>query len=1013
MTPEEHIIQHIRDFIRVENQDRTPYAEELADQYASLCSQTNERLRRCRELLAKGMRSEAVHEVQSNPHLLKLLEIINFPELSRWQNFCRDFDIPTAPALELDLVHQIEKAITEENDLTPLLKQYRRAMYQGDHHEAIKILRKIRVCDPANSVWQENLRPLEEEQLELLTAETERAVQRNDIKQLLELQNELEDPQRLVSPPAELLSLVKQNLQKHRQQVLHEEAECLLDRLENAFEAKDFDAATILYDRWLKLDEEASFENSQLLTRLKPIEDWYSLEKQKRDAQAAYNAALASFTEIMNQPQVTREEIERQWHALEIYNEPIPDRLRQDYQLACESIEAGKRRRQRIRFLLAACLIFLAAAFAAFAVQRLRLKQQRQVYLTQLRNHLMQKEHNDAQRILLEIKNADNSFFNSPALTQLRKKLGEELEIEQKRQAEFEAIVEQLENIRETDFDAPEAELRNILAKAQELSNLPDEQKFLEQWRLEWNLHRSKDQRKAEREIQHFVRRAQTTLQQKDRILQDLEQQKQLNDQIKKELEKAKTFLHNASPQIKTEFDDIAKKITDWEQELNANLHNQRRALSEQQQLLNKLNAGITDLDSYRELIKNYLQKFPKGSAAADLRKADEQWSLCLTAAALSDFACEQLPPPEQQVELLRQWLQEDNQLSQSVWTNDLQRLLLYHNNNETLRRKLQAFATEAKELLTLRVLYYRKKGSSEPMLPLYYRQPLRWRDEKNSEGQTHTVYWGDVYTYSADEVKPWITHTSRLFSERLSTEFYEIELQRREQDNVVPQGKFLLQVLGEARESQQLDIHILQTIDSLRENKEIPTLSRAWFIKRFLHILNDSIPPESAPELQDWINVVDRIQTNLPWMNQLHPAVIEARHSANALLERIPSPQSLIKKLQLNRNFLCLALDRKIDIAGVVVEKASRLETKLTSENSAELWILLPPAPGDVSPKFKIIKDDGPKDLQVPQSELYRGQIIFTPTDGRITKQLIQDLSRRDAELIEWPVSWPVNCRP
>ena len=62
MTPEQELVQRLREFVRRDEREATPILEDLADQYGELCRAVNTRLRRCAEFLAKGMRSEAVHE---------------------------------------------------------------------------------------------------------------------------------------------------------------------------------------------------------------------------------------------------------------------------------------------------------------------------------------------------------------------------------------------------------------------------------------------------------------------------------------------------------------------------------------------------------------------------------------------------------------------------------------------------------------------------------------------------------------------------------------------------------------------------------------------------------------------------------------------------------------------------------------------------------------------------------------------------------------------------------------
>ena len=65
MTPEFQLIQQIRELLQSDMLERTPALENSAEHFAEVCQTACQRLQRCAEYLAKGMRSEAVHEASS------------------------------------------------------------------------------------------------------------------------------------------------------------------------------------------------------------------------------------------------------------------------------------------------------------------------------------------------------------------------------------------------------------------------------------------------------------------------------------------------------------------------------------------------------------------------------------------------------------------------------------------------------------------------------------------------------------------------------------------------------------------------------------------------------------------------------------------------------------------------------------------------------------------------------------------------------------------------------------
>src|SRR5690348_11723918 len=62
----------------------TPEWEDVAAEYARLCREANDRLRRCGEFLSRGMRSESIHLAECQPNLLALAAALQIPDLPRW-----------------------------------------------------------------------------------------------------------------------------------------------------------------------------------------------------------------------------------------------------------------------------------------------------------------------------------------------------------------------------------------------------------------------------------------------------------------------------------------------------------------------------------------------------------------------------------------------------------------------------------------------------------------------------------------------------------------------------------------------------------------------------------------------------------------------------------------------------------------------------------------------------------------------------------------------------------------
>ena len=79
MTSADRLVGSIREFVNGFEQEATPVAHEMAQQFCDLCHSLNERLAKCQEFLRRGMRSEAVQEA-CKAALGEAIHALNRPE---------------------------------------------------------------------------------------------------------------------------------------------------------------------------------------------------------------------------------------------------------------------------------------------------------------------------------------------------------------------------------------------------------------------------------------------------------------------------------------------------------------------------------------------------------------------------------------------------------------------------------------------------------------------------------------------------------------------------------------------------------------------------------------------------------------------------------------------------------------------------------------------------------------------------------------------------------------------
>ena len=216
MTPEQQLVQQIIQVINSNQLEGNVLLMDYSEQFAEMCRLANERLMRCNDYLDKGMRSEAIYEAHTQPDLLQLAELLSSDELKRWRNVCVDLELTPFQPLNEQVIERLKKEEGHEENLSPLLKEYRRYVYQSDHENCIRVLREIREKDPTNPAWKTNLEPLETATLDAWVQQAESALAAMDLQRLKVIFNELNHPFRVVPAPESLMKRLRVALMSER-----------------------------------------------------------------------------------------------------------------------------------------------------------------------------------------------------------------------------------------------------------------------------------------------------------------------------------------------------------------------------------------------------------------------------------------------------------------------------------------------------------------------------------------------------------------------------------------------------------------------------------------------------------------------------------------------------------------------------------------------------------------------------------------------------------------------------
>src|SRR5438105_3097482 len=84
-----------------------------AARYATACRDVNQRLRRCDDLLRKGLRGESLQQAQVAPPLLDEFALLDFPERDAWVSFAKEQGLTVPPPLQTMLAVELNHAFAE------------------------------------------------------------------------------------------------------------------------------------------------------------------------------------------------------------------------------------------------------------------------------------------------------------------------------------------------------------------------------------------------------------------------------------------------------------------------------------------------------------------------------------------------------------------------------------------------------------------------------------------------------------------------------------------------------------------------------------------------------------------------------------------------------------------------------------------------------------------------------------------------------------------------------------
>jgi hypothetical protein len=1013
MIPEQQLIQSIVELIDNDQLERNPVVEEFAEQYAELCQDIVTRLQRCAEYLDRGMRSEAVHEATGAPSLLQLVEVVRFPELRKWANVVADLGLAAFPQIPPEIVERLRQECAVEAGLAPLLKEYRRLVYQGDQPGSIRVLRQLRERDPQNPSWPQNLKPLEEARLPALIDAAEAALAAQDLKRLQELYEDLTHPQRLVAAPGALLERLQDALFAERRAAARLQSTEIAQRLRAALGNGDRAAVAAGLAEWDRLSAEVAFApdprpSAALAEARAAHADW----ERERLAEESFRAALAEVQELLQSGQAPAAELESRLDTLRQTGRQMPESLQAAVRTAVAEIAARRRRRRRLIALTVTVFCLATVTAAGLTLWRTSTQTRRRTQLTAMTALLEGKDYDRLKASLETLKSRDPGLYGSAEVRRLVTAVEEALQRKADSSRQFQDALAQLARVRDDGYQTAEEQIQTLLAAARQVAQDEAADRAVNTWQSSWEEWRRRRRNEAGSELERVTALARRVIEEKrQRPFSAFADEEKALAGIEPALRDAKPLLAAAATEAANAFSSICVEVEGWRREFEQRRGETRQKEGRLLELREQIGKALPDLVQYRTLLQQFTKEFPEATETATYQRVLTQLEAWTKAEALRTFELPRFPPGPEVEQRLRE-LGAAEATRGSVWEADLKAAVAWLDLNETVRQRLPTLAVTKDDSLRLLVLSYRPVGSEAWRL-LYHPKALLSKKETDAQGE-FTVRWGLVYFSSADDQVPFLIHTSKAFPDGFTTRQYEIRQEARAQDSVVPHGRFLYGFVAEGAEAPELDVHLLHGIQSVVGDPGIEPVPRAWVLKRLVHLLAEHYA-DSIPESLTMAAAVRDIDTEVPWMNPRHPKTITAAQQSETVLKTLPEVGPIVNRLQAGRALLAASLSRKVACIGWLrLGRDGTLVPEFTAPTDSAVWILAAGNP-EVPPVFKVAGTRSAAGALVfkpgLEREAFAGQILFAPGDGRDGREVLDGAVPKEFhEQMRRPAAWPIN---
>lgn len=603
MDTDHQLIVRIKAFINSSELIDSPTAQELYHAYCELNNNAVQRLVECEVLLEKKQKIEAVVLAQQAPNLFDLIDTLLFPERKDLLALADLYDWVLPNEINADYVENVKKAVSEMDDLRPLLTEFRRIARTDQVKNKLHLLREISRIDKENPEWQFPLTEVENQYVSQLIAGAQKAIQEKDFPSLEKIREELKNTKWVVTIPTIVLQKIEKIVTAYRHEKAKKGAAAILEKINNAFGAFDvigLDDAMVCWQEHCKEYGYSPSENEAI--QLKEAAAYLEAEKKKQKEQQDFQALLDRMSALMNSS-APLAEVEKYYAEAQSFGQEIPDYISNrvnQYRIDTEREQRTAVIIKSLKILGTAAIVILIISFAAFwGIQTMN--ESRQAHT--LYGFIKEEKIAEAQSLLKDIEMRYPKLNGSPKISHAKALLQELIFKEQERTVEFAKIEKEIATIRKQ--WPPEPSLKDKIARLEKIARTDSEKARAGQARI-W-IDDAFSRHANEIEIL-FLKKIAQLKKNRDEILSYIE--KNEFDQAEKslaELEKIYreiTEIPNVSQELLAENSDLLKSAETIRDVLSSRKDKSRELASAQETILKADNFASLEsaIHAYRKL---------------------------------------------------------------------------------------------------------------------------------------------------------------------------------------------------------------------------------------------------------------------------------------------------------------------------------------------------------------------------------------------------------------------------